>query len=262
MPFAARRVLSVLRAEITSHFSWLESLGYAPPVFTEETSVLGSIINVTLTSPARELQFYVLAVPARLAGARRAHVMVVHLHRRDAGDERDTLGLEWFAVLHRRELADRLDELSAQRSSLSDYLGAALPVYSELLQTDLRPVVAAETWIGGNGDPQVVRMFEFLVTDYGCAPPAGNPAGIQQNHIYERGDVSISVAWEGSGLLSIAARGQDRRSLSISHEEAAQFLRSHPEVVTGDLRAVDALIRERQPPAAAAPRKRNRTRRD
>ena len=55
----------------------------------------------------------------------------------------------------------------------------------------------------------------------------------------------MSISWEGSLILTISAGNEPMRSVyRFTLEQAVEFLKTHPEVLAGDLRAVDAVIRD------------------
>ena len=55
----------------------------------------------------------------------------------------------------------------------------------------------------------------------------------------------MSISWEGSLILTISAGHEPMRSVyRFTLEQAVEFLKTHPEVLAGDLRAVDAVIRD------------------
>jgi hypothetical protein len=237
----------LLRHEVRAHFGWLEDLGYAPPVFETERGLLGTVIHASFRRPDRELLVGVVVEPAPLPGADRRHVSTMHLYlRAEDPDQPEALYVDWFAAVHRRDLSDRIESLAYDQTPIADYIRAVFPIYRELLEQDLRAVVEGREWIGGTGDPHVVRQFDFLVRDFGFSLPAGRQAGIQQNHIYTRGDVEVCVAWEGCDMLTIRTGGR-YLSCDLPRAEAAAFLQAHPEVLEGDLGPFEALVRGRQP---------------
>lgn len=49
----------------------------------------------------------------------------------------------------------------SDKGTLADFVRSALPLYGRLLREDLRPILAGESWEGGNGGPAVARAFGF-----------------------------------------------------------------------------------------------------
>lgn len=262
-----RRVLSVLRAELEEHFSFLRAFGYGPPTFeTDHDGVLGPGVIALFHSPARLLRVYVSACSK--GGPDDRHVMVAHLARREPSvenGERDSLlSLDWYADLHRRDLAGALDALADRRSTVPRFIRDALPIYATLLQDDARAIVAGTRWEAGDGIPRVARAFDFLVSELGFSLPVGGHVGHDVAHRYRRGDVTVGVTWDGAPhyLISIEIAGELKRWLQdVPLDEAAAVIKAHPEILSGDFRALDARWPPPQAPArraSARPRQRRR----
>jgi hypothetical protein len=236
------------RAALDAHFSWLRPLSYDGPVVSfDRGGLLGDMMRGAFSSPSRELAFDLQVEPAPLPGARKGHLLLVHIYRRPpTASADDSLFVDWYAAVHRRDLADRLVALADAPSPLMAFVQEAIPLYSSLLQQDLYDVLAAKTWIGGTGDPEIPRLFDFLVRDFGFSPPVGKQAGIQILHIYRRGEDHVTVSWEGSDSLSVAVRGESRTIDGLQPREAAAFLTAHPEVLAGNFTALDVLIDQRK----------------
>jgi hypothetical protein len=132
---------------------------------------------------------------------------------------------------------------------MAQYLKDALPVYRMLFETAMRDILAGRRWEAGTGNRHIVRTLEFLVRDYGFELPIGRRCGNESNHTYRRGPMEINVIDAGSPATMVTFRVEGKYSVlnRLTVDEVAALIKEHPEMLSGDFRAVSALVEQEQP---------------
>lgn len=236
---AEQRALNdALSAASAKHLGVLQEVGFQHPQFSITESKVLPAVRATFRSPVRELWLDV-AFPNNDPRALKRHVMLAHLHRLHGAEKDGTLYVDWFAAVYRPDLSSVLIELSDGGGSLSDFVRAALPIYATLFRDDLRSILSGHTWESGAGDPEVARAFAFLERDHGFAKPQSSQAGHEQIHTYRRGEVTITITWDGEPHERIViAIGGASKEWRMPFRDAAAVLKEHPRILAGDFRAI------------------------
>jgi len=234
-----RKLRAVLEAEIGTHLAVLRDLGYGAPALALAESRVLPALKATFSAPRRELWMQV-AFPNHDPRARPRHVMTAFVYRREGEEERDSLYVDWFAAVHRPDLFDALERHAYGKRALSDFVRAAVPLYATLFREDLHPILAGESWLAGSGDPEVARAFGFLMREHGFSRPDGRTHFHEETLTYTRGVVKVRIERDGGpgSLVTIEAGGRSHTGWRIPFAEAAEFLKAHPEVLSGDFRAI------------------------
>lgn len=94
----------------------------------------------------------------------------------------------------------------------------------------------------------------FLVTEHGFDEPASHFFSKETHYVFKRGADSVDIFWSAGGEemgVTVRMRGHSTTTANLSLDEIAEAIRSHPEILTGDLRALEEA--ERAASASPAP---------
>ena len=242
-PNAERALRTILGAEIATHLAFLRDFGFGWPEIVVNDSLVMPALRATFLAATRELLMEV-AFPNDDPRALQRHVMTAFLYRRPRHGQDDSLYVDWFAAARRPDIFDALERHAHEKRGLGDFVRAAVPQYAALFRDELRPVLAGESWESGDGDPKVVRALGFLQREHGFSMPRGHTHLSEESLVYTRGEATIRVAHLGgpNSIVTIEAGGKTHTGWEIPLADAVEFLQAHPEVFSGDFRA----IRERQ----------------
>jgi hypothetical protein len=86
----------------------------------------------------------------------------------------------------------------------------------------------------------VPAELDFLTTELGFDRPHSYWAGHDQVTEFVRGNVRVTMSWDGARFPIGAVHVDDSRVLtwSLSPEEFAEVIRTHPETLSGDFAAM------------------------
>jgi hypothetical protein len=234
------RIRDQFLESLASNLPFLRDWGYGAPA-VEIVEGLLQTLQVRLRSVSREIVFALVVDDSSLPDAPDRHVMTVHVYRNDGDDEDDRLYVEWFAAVHRRDLAEQLERAADQGGALDRFVHTVLPVYRTLFLEDMPALLAGTAWEAGTGNPHIVRRYVFLEREFGFSPPKGRRYGHDVTHTYTRGDVSVGVTDDGGPheVFSIAVGGLPIQFIwRTSPEQMITILKTHPEIFDGDFSAL------------------------
>jgi hypothetical protein len=234
------RIRDQLLESLASNLPFLRDWGYGAPAIEVVDGLLPTL-QVRMRSVSRLLVFALVVDHSQLPDAPDRHVMTVHLYRNDGADEDDRLYVDWFAAVHRRDLAERLQRAADQGGTLERFVRTVLPVYRTLFLEAMPALLAGTAWEAGTGNPRVVQTFAFLERDFGFSPPKGRGYGHDVTHTYSRGNVSVSVTDDGGphDVISIAVGALPIQFIwRTPPEQVIAILKAHPEIFDGDFSAL------------------------
>jgi hypothetical protein len=229
---------------LESNLPFLRDWGYGAPAIELVDGLLPSL-EARLRSVSRLLVVALVVDDSNVPDAPDRHVMTAHLYRNEGADEDDRLSVEWFAAVHRHDLAERLERAADQGGTLDRFVRTVLPIYRTLFLEDMPTLLAGITWEAGTGDPRIVRTFAFLERDFGFLPPKGRRSGHDVTHTYIRGNVFVSVTDDGGPheVLSIAVAGLPIQFIwQTPPEQVIAILKAHPEIFEGDFSALADIV--------------------
>jgi hypothetical protein len=223
---------------------FLREWGYDEPTVELLDGLLPSL-HARFLSSQRQLVLALVVDDSRLPEAPSRHLITGHLYRNAGAEQDDRLNVEWFATLHRLDLAEQLDHAADQGGTLADFVRTVVPIYGTLFRDDMRSLLEGTAWESGTGDPNIYRQFEFLQRDFGFSPPKGRWCGHDLTHTYTRGNVSVNVAWDGGPheVMSITVDDLPTQFIwQTPPEQVIVVLKKHPEIFDGDFRALAGMV--------------------
>lgn len=234
----------MFRDQLALHLPFLIEWGYGEPTFDYQDETLLPAILARFRSATRQLTFTLVVDHSRLPDAPERQVITAHVYRGSGHDEDDRLSVDWFAALHRPDLDDQHERAADECRSIEEFVCTVLPVYSTLFRENMREILAGSAWESGAGDRGILRKFEFLESDFGFSRPIGRWCGHDLTHTYRRGDVKVSVTWDGGPheVMAITVGNQPPQFIwRTLPEQVIALLKRHPEIFEGDFRALSAL---------------------
>lgn len=98
----------------------------------------------------------------------------------------------------------------------------------------------------------------FLVTEHGFDEPVSHFFSKETHYVFKRGADSVDMFWSADVAdmgVTLRMHGSSLTMVNLSLDEIAEAIRSHPEILTGDLRALEEMERGASgslPPSPAA----------
>lgn len=99
----------------------------------------------------------------------------------------------------------------------------------------------------------------FLVTEHGFDEPASHFFSRETHYVFKRGPDSVDIFWSSDAAemgVTVRMRGHSTTTANLSLADIADAIRTHPEILAGDLRALEDMERSASgspaPPSPAA----------
>jgi hypothetical protein len=232
-------IRETLRETLVTHLPFLRDWGYDGPEFGL-VDILLPTVDARFASATRLLVFTVGAESSPIRQASTRHALTAHVYRNNGDEEDDRLNIEWFAALHRPDLAEQIEQ-AAHQGTLAQFVRTVVPLYRTLFLESMQAILNGTAWESGTGDPRVARQFAFLERDLGFSLPQGRHSGQDITHTYRRGEVAVNITWDGGPHEVISIQVGERPIQFIWRTPPAEviaILRKHPEILDGNFRAL------------------------